>query len=262
MCVYDFRLFTLPASDAQFVSWAAMVAASKLCDFLWYGDDELLSVVFIWLAAPKLWFVILRGRERKISGFNKLLNTRRKLNKNWFWTDWLPFCQNGHYPNIYILNCSKLNRNTHSHTTETYCCNAARSLCGRIRCDPNISALFSTPLVPAPLKLKLISTGRLCSNWLGHEPERTCCGCDKWIVFRLAAAVAAVAPVTAADEFVCCCCCWVFVAASVPPIVLSSKTGLSIEYVGADCWTGDFDRLIFVMRLIKFTVDDDWDPIV
>lgn len=58
LCAYDFRLFTLAASDEPFVSWAAMVAASKLCDFLWYGD-ALLSAGFIWPAAPKLWFVIL-----------------------------------------------------------------------------------------------------------------------------------------------------------------------------------------------------------
>lgn len=58
LCAYDFRLFTFAASDGQFDSWAAIVAASKLCDFLWYGDE--LSVAFIWLAAPKPWFVILK----------------------------------------------------------------------------------------------------------------------------------------------------------------------------------------------------------
>lgn len=123
-----------------------------------------------------------------------------------------------------------------------YWCNAALSLCDLMRCDPNISALFKMPLVPA-FRPRLISTGKLWSSWLGHEPDRTCCGCDKWIVFRF----------DAVDIL--------FDDGSVQPIVLSSKTGLSMEYAVVEWFTGDFDRLIFVIRLIRLTVEEDWDPI-
>lgn len=38
---------------------------------------------------------------------------------------------------------------------------------------------------------------------------------------------------------------------------ISSKTGLSIEYVGAVELTGDFERFIFVKRLIRLTVVEE-----
>ncbi len=39
---------------------------------------------------------------------------------------------------------------------------------------------------------------------------------------------------------------------------MSSKTGLSIEYVAADVLLdGDFERFIFVIRFIRLTADED-----
>lgn len=140
-------------------------------------------------------------------------------------------------------------------------------MCALNRCDAKRSAFRVIPVAFAPAPIP-ISIGRL--------PDRTCTGCDKCTVFRLldddvvvvvvgtlvvivvAIPAAAATTVVVVVDVVVVGCGGGGGGVSFNVTVLSSNTGLSIEYEGL--LPGDFDRFIFVIRLIRLTVVDDCVP--